>query len=573
MKKIGLGTRPSEIKKRDKELDLSDSRHVKPPPKNKSPKKPHVMAAKARTGNFFKPALIAIISLAAGILLAGFIFFDFSFKIAMDHARLISGEQELAIKAGESFNVRFSQGLKFKKVVFKGFYRLFPPGDTKLTVDNIPGTVNLFNRDIIPLLRPEERTSYDILISKDDQILGKISFTLDMDARGWILRADAVEDKKIKTACFKKAIAVNPDSAEAHIALGRIYESEKKTSKAISEYESAAGIDPGNLPLLKSLLSLYKKKGRSSKLIKTYERLAGVDVQQADKYFYEAGIIAEKKGALDKAKSLYRKGLSGNRANIFARQRLIKIYESGKEWKRVAANTRVLLEYDSKNPELYLYLSHAYLQTGNLSGAAAAAQKAEKFNPTDLSIHLQLAHIFERSQKYDKAVEYYQKAVKKDKKNAPAYNRLALLLEKRGKIKKALQNYKKAVSLRPGDVDYCINLADAYEKNKQWKKAAEMYAKVISLDKNNKGAWEALAILYIKTKKKWKALEAYLKLSKFEPKKVLWHLKTAVLYEQLGKLDKAKQAYKTIMQLDPANKDAKQRYVEISKMIINKKLQ
>jgi len=36
---------------------------------------------------------------------------------------------------------------------------------------------------------------------------------------------------------------------------------------------------------------------------------------------------------------------------------VIKIYEHDKQWKRAARNTKVLIELDPKNPDLYLYIS------------------------------------------------------------------------------------------------------------------------------------------------------------------------------------------------------------------------
>lgn len=572
MKKIGLGTRPSEIKERYKEIDFDETDIKEPSVKDWRTRKSVVKGRSRSSGSFWKITLMAITLLGVVVLLSSLLLFDLSFDIAVDHARFITGGKEIGIKDGGSFNVKFGDGLKLERVILKGFYRLFPPDDITVGVVGIPGSANLYDEDITPILKPEERLSYDILISKGSEELGKISFTLDMDAQDWIARGDAVEDRKLQAECYKKAVDLNPDSEEAHVALGRFYEGEKKVKSAISEYESAVRINPDNLSALKSLLSLYKKRKSRSKLINTYERLAKADVNGADKYYYRAGIIAERKNDPAKAMALYRKVLSGNRGNIDARQRLIKIYGKDKQWKRVAANTKVLLEYDPKNSELYLYLSDTYLKMNDIRHALSAAQEAEKFKSRDASIYLQLALLYEKAKKDDKAVEYYKKAVIRDSKNATAYNNLGLLLERKGKISEAIKNYGKAVALKPKDIGCYTNLADAYEKTRQWKKAVNVYKRVIKLDKKNKDAWEALAILYYKDKKKWKALEAYQQLSRLEPKKVLWHQKMAELYEQLGRLDKAREKYRIVLTLDPANKDAKLRYVEISKKKIKKKL-
>jgi tetratricopeptide (TPR) repeat protein len=572
MKKIGLGTRPSEIKGRDKHIDLDETYVEEGFDKTRRMNMTVVKTGRRSSKVFWRVTLIVGVLLVGGFLLGRFMSFDFSFDIVFERAQVITGGKEISIRNGDSFNVAFSDGLQFKRLIFRGFYRLFPPDGIMLEVVGIPETANRFNEDIISFLSPEVRTVYDILVSIGKRNLGKITFTLMMDAQDWILRADSLENKTIKALCYNKAVTANPDSEEAHVALGRLYEDDKKVKKAIAAYESAIRINPANLSALESLISFYKRRGNRSKLIKTYEKLAEADGDQADTYYYQAGMIAEKKKDPDKAMSLYRKALAKNRGHINARERLIKIYEGNKEWNRVTANTRVLLEYDPKNPDLYLYLSDVYLKMNDMKNALAAAEKAVKYKTADSSIYLQLALLYEKAKKNDQAVEYYKKALNRDKRNAAACNNLGLLLEKQGNRREAITYYQKAVSLKPRNIGYYMNLGDAYEKNKEWEKAIAVYEQVIKQDKDNKDIWEALAILYYKTKKKWKTLEAYQALSRLEPKKILWHQKMAVLYEQLGKLDKAKEQYKSILRLDPTNQEAKQKYVEISKRQIKGKV-
>jgi tetratricopeptide (TPR) repeat protein len=574
MGKIGLGSRPSDIKKRrDKHIDFEDANMVEGPfVDSKKPIKHKEKKVKKSSGMLLKTIFIAICALIVGVLVSYFLFFDFSFDLALDQAVFFTGEREIDVKGGESFDVKFSDGLLLKNVAFKGIYSLFQPDGITVEVDDVPGTDNMYNVDLLPLLKPEEKTSYKILISKDNRNLGKISFEIKMDARDWIKRADTVEDKKIQKECYKKAIASDPDSEEAHIALGRLYDSEGKLKSAISEYESALRINPESMLTLKSLLSLYIKGNDRSKLIQTYESLAQHDDKEADKYYYEAGVIAEKQGSNDKAMSLYRDALSKNRAHINARERLIKLYGKNKEWNRAAGNTRVLLEYDPKNPELYLYLSDVLLNMNDVKGAVSSVRQAEKLKPGDLSISLQLATIYEKAEQYDEAIESYKKVVKLNKKNSIAFNNLGVLQEKKGNRKEAIKNYEKAVSLEPRNTGYSINLADAYEKNNQLDNAVKVYNKITELDKKNKDAWEALAVLCYKTKKNWKALQAYIELSKLEPKKVLWHEKTALLYEDLGKIDRARDEYKKILEIDPKNSGAKKKYLDLSKQKVKKKL-
>ncbi len=566
MKKIGFGTRPSEIKGRDKDIDLEES------PVEAASEKIYPSTGPKRKGRkFWKFLLLVLTLVGAGVVLGTLFSSDFTLQTTLDHVKVITGGRELQLTNRESIKIAFSDGLMLKRVVFKGFYRFFPPDDITTEIIGIPQSGNRYNEDLVALLKPEQQTTYELLISQQARELGKVTFSLDMQAADWIVRADAVEDKKIQAACFKKAIALDPDSADAHVALGKYYEGERKLRSAIKEYEAAVRLSPGNLQSLQSLQTLYKRTKNTAKLLTTYEKLARADSAQADTYHFQAGVLAQQKGSTDRAMTFYRKALKKNRAHVEARQRLIKIYEKDKQWNRVAGNTKVLLEYDAKNPDLYLYLSEAYLNMGNISGALSAAENAEKLKGADAATYLQLALLYEKAKKYDKAITYYKKSVARNKKNPAAYNNLGMLLERKGQRKQAITYYEKAVALNPQDPGYYTNLADAYEKEKQLSKAVSTYRKIVGFDKKNKGAWEALAVLYIKLNSKWKSLEAYKELSKLEPKKVLWHQKTAELYEDLNRLEKAREQYKIILQLNPNNKQAKRKYVELSKKLIKRK--
>ncbi len=568
MKKKGFGTRPSEMKGRTKKIDF-DEGAMQSARTHHTQSDETVLNARRkpprRSGTALKMIAGAVFLLVAGILVGSLFSSGFSLQPALDHVVFVSGERKVGVQEGAPFTVPFRDGLVLQRVNLKGLYRFFPPDDIVVSVSGVPEETNLFGVDIVPLLAPEKELSYTMDIRKGADVLGKISIVLTMNAQDWISRAEMVEDKKVQTVCYNKAIALDPDSEESHVALGRLYEKEKKITKAIAEYRHAIRINPANVSALQSLAKLYKRKGSSKRLQQTYEKLGKADEKKADIHYFQAGRIAEKRRLPDKAMVLYRKALSKNRAHIDARQRLIKLYEKGKQWNRVAGNTRVLLEYTPKNADLYIYLSEAYLQMDKVSAALRAAKKAEGLKPRDESIYIQLALLHERAKKNNDALAYYKKALKINDKNAAVCNNIGVLLEQKGRRSEAVGYYEKAVALEGGNTGYCINLADAYEKLKKWKKASALYEKIVARDKTNKAAWESLAVVQYKAKNKWKALEAYQALSRLEPKKILWHKKTAVLYEQLGRLDKARQQYKIILGIDPSNKEAKQKYVEISK--------
>lgn len=562
MKKVSFGTRPSELKGRDKKIDLHNDRIDDLSVLNRSSKK--------SSGLGWVVKIIIILVIVSGIVFAALNYSGLSVKMSLDCVEFIAGEKQFTVKNNESFKANYADSLVLKRVVLSGFYRLLPTDDIMFQLGEVELPANN-SEDMTALLEPEKMTTHEILFSRKGEDIGRLSFSLEMDAKGWIKRAEQTDDPKVKKVCYEKAVELDPDSEDSHLALGRMFESEKNLKSASSEFEAVVKINPKNVMALKALVDLYKKRGIKKERVPIYEKLGEADTSQADDYYYQAGVLAEQVISSNRALDLFRKALEVNKDHVDARQKLIKIYEQDKQWNRAAANTKVLIGLDPKNHDLHLYLSDLYLKQNDRKNAAESAKTAEKLKPGSAAICLQLAHIYEEGKDYDNAVTYYEKSISYYQKNDGAYNDLGLILEKQGKIKDAIKNYKKAVDLKPKNTGYLTNLADAYEKDGSWANAVMTYEKIVKIDKKNKTAWEAIASLsYEKLKSKWKAVEAYLALSKIEPKNIIWHQKTADLYEQLGKYASAKKQYEAILKIAPKNDKARKKYVELSKKAINK---
>jgi tetratricopeptide (TPR) repeat protein len=566
-KKIGLGTRPSEIKGRGRDLDIDEPRFDEPrldePRFGGSGGRPRRPARGSRPRG---KLLLALGALAAVVLLlAGVRACGFARAPAVDQLIFSSGDRLIAVRPGESFEAPYRSGLRLQNVRCRGLHRYFPPADLLVSVADPPLPVHEAIADILALLTPETRLSYEFQIFAGEELLGTVGCTLVMTAQDWIARAEGVDDKQVREVCYRKAVELNPDAEDAHVALGRLYQSQGSTAKAIAAYEQAVRINAVSIPALTSLAALYEKTRNNAQLLQVYEKLAAAQAQQADGHYHRAGELAEKLGRQDKAMELYRKALAHNRAHLQARQNLIKLYEKAGEWNRVAGNAVVLIEYVPGDANLYIYLSDAYLRMGQVRPALDAARKAEELKPGDESICLQLALVYERNKQDDKALAYYAKALRLNPRNAAAANNAGLLFEKQGKRKEAIQHYEKAVSLEPGNAGFLTNLADAYEKGSQWSKAAATYEKLVKIDGKNKAYWESLAVVHEKGGSAWKAVEAYQKLADMDSRNSTWHKKLAQLYEQLGRLDRARDAYKRVLDIEPANQQARQKYVELSK--------
>ena len=71
-----------------------------------------------------------------------------------------------------------------------------------------------------------------------------------------------INNFKSAKSCFKKAVTLTPDYADAYFNLGNIYQILGKFDKAESNFRQALTLDPGNVNAYNNLGNLFKNSNR-----------------------------------------------------------------------------------------------------------------------------------------------------------------------------------------------------------------------------------------------------------------------------------------------------------------------
>ena len=94
--------------------------------------------------------------------------------------------------------------------------------------------------------------------------------------------------------CYKRALAIDPNSARAHLYLGWVYQIKGMVDEAISENKKAIGIAPNNKGFRNSLGSIYLKEGMLDEAISEFKKAIAIDPDYAAVH-YKLGIAYGKK--------------------------------------------------------------------------------------------------------------------------------------------------------------------------------------------------------------------------------------------------------------------------------------
>jgi len=111
--------------------------------------------------------------------------------------------------------------------------------------------------------------------------------------------------------CYKKAVAADPEFAEAYGNLAGIYIGKGMFDEAISELKKALAISPDVAVGLSMLGLAYYKKGMFDKAIDQYKRVLKIDAGNADAHF-NLGMVYGSKGMINETITQYKRALAIN---------------------------------------------------------------------------------------------------------------------------------------------------------------------------------------------------------------------------------------------------------------------
>jgi tetratricopeptide (TPR) repeat protein len=168
-----------------------------------------------------------------------------------------------------------------------------------------------------------------------------------------------------------KALGLDPDLAEAHRSLSRLYWVEGKTEKAIQEAEEAVKANPNYGEAWRLLGSWYRQTGQYSKAESAL--MKAFDVKPTDPTLFGSFIgLYMAWGKKEKVEEYFDKGLEVQPSNSF----------------------------------IYIGMSYYYLSQGELEQAKRMARKSLDINPQYNSALSNLSYIFGMSGEADSAFYY-----------------------------------------------------------------------------------------------------------------------------------------------------------------------
>lgn len=243
--------------------------------------------------------------------------------------------------------------------------------------------------------------------------------------------------KALAHASFFGARTVTPfDAVSLNISADKLYQN-GDVEGAIAEYETAAGIDPGNLNVYNSLGVCYGVQGDLDKAIGAFETAVAISPEDV-MATYNLGLT-------------YLKQKKRNRAlELFLRARSL----------------------DGQNPDIAGHIGMSYQEMGEIDNAIIYLEEAVERISVGSGVFRALADCYVAKEDFRNAAKFYERAIKASPRDAKSLNSLAHVYGILGEnLEIAIVLAEESVSIAGDNGLYQRRLGELYMKRGDYEKA------------------------------------------------------------------------------------------------------
>jgi tetratricopeptide (TPR) repeat protein len=257
---------------------------------------------------------------------------------------------------------------------------------------------------------------------------------------------------------FQKAVAINPDYAEACYNLGNALLQKGSVDEAMVHFQKAVEIDPGYAKAHNNLGITLLQKGSVDEAIVHFQKALEIEPDHAEAH-YNLGNILLQKGSVDEAIVHYQKALGIKPDYTEAHNNLGSALNSQERFNEAIIHYQKALEIKPGYVEAHFNLGNALLRKGSVDEAIAHYQKVLEIKPDYAEAHNNLGSALNSQGRFNEAMVHFQKALEIKPGYVEAHYNLGNALLRKGSTDEAIAHYRKALEIKPDYAEAQNNLA------------------------------------------------------------------------------------------------------------------
>jgi tetratricopeptide (TPR) repeat protein len=344
--------------------------------------------------------------------------------------------------------------------------------------------------------------------------------------------ADKIADA---IAAHRKAIEIDPASAELRAELAALYARQNRAREALDAAETALQRDPANREANRVLGSVYAALSEQRRPFRP-----GDDPAQ-----YPAKAIA----ALEKSRRD-----SGFDINL--ELMLGRLYLNAREYDKAIASLRRVMDDQPGYPEGAMLLTAAQEASGQVPDAIATLETAVEYNPTFSRGLVRLAELYDQQRRYKDAAAVYARAGAANPRLDVTARQAAALINAGNPVEARRLLEQAAKKRTPADASVLYMLTQAQRQTKDLDAAAATAQQLKTAYPEDPRAAYLNAQLLQDRGRTAEAVTAFEDLIKRAPQDAGLVYEYAALLEKAGRLPDAERALRDLLSKDPLDANA-----------------
>ena len=304
------------------------------------------------------------------------------------------------------------------------------------------------------------------------------------------------ENYMLAVESLKKAIQTDPNRAEAHRLLGRIYLFYlAKTPEAIESLQTAITLDPHNPSAHQMLGVAYFRRNQYPEAIQALRQAIELNPKASPDYpyhpYYDLGMVYLKQGKFDDAITSFERAIEldpdqirahYSLGNAYIRQgsvqkgaELIRKYQNLKPYMNLVSQLEIAIQQNPNNSERWHQLGRLHAQYGRFEKGVTPLEQAIKLSPNNWEVYNILAVCHMRLNQLDNMQRVCETAVRLAPDQPKAHNTLGMSYFLQRRYSDATQSFTTAIRLDPHNPEFHENLGETYKRLGEPKKAAQEF--------------------------------------------------------------------------------------------------
>jgi uncharacterized protein (TIGR02466 family) len=271
--------------------------------------------------------------------------------------------------------------------------------------------------------------------------------------------------------CYRKALELNPESADSHLNLGIALTEKGEIIGAIEAFETALAADPYHPRVHIALGDLLQSQGELDRAIASYQKAIALQPESFEA-LTSLGMAFYRKGYLQESQRTYEHALAINPFSTAALSNIAAtFYELGR-MDMAAACYHEVLNIQPQSPDAHINLGFLIGQQGKYQEAAAHYQQALQLEPQSNRAIVGLAELLVAQAQWQAAIPLYEQILQANVDGSSHPNRqievqearahLGIALRALGDISGAIAQFEQVLETNPRHIKASAHVGLAY---------------------------------------------------------------------------------------------------------------